>query len=93
MFHGLLVDRQRRMISLFNDRFGMHRLYYHEAADSFYFSCEAKAILAVKPELRTLDTHSLGEFVSLSCVLENRTIFKDIRILPAASCWEFRTPR
>jgi asparagine synthase (glutamine-hydrolysing) len=90
MFHGLLVDRQRRMVSLFNDRFGMHRLYYHQAADSFYFSCEAKAILAVKPELRTLNTRSFGEFVSLSCVLENRTIFKDLHVLPAASNWTFR---
>ncbi len=33
----------------------MHRLYYHESKDAFYFAAEAKAILEVRPELRTLD--------------------------------------
>src|SRR6266446_544977 len=45
-FHGLLVDRARKTATLFNDRYGMHRLYYHEARDAFYFAAEAKAILA-----------------------------------------------
>ena len=39
---------------LFNDRYGMHRLYYHQAKEAFYFAAEAKAILAVRPELRAL---------------------------------------
>ena len=34
-FHGLLSDRTRGAAVLFNDRFGMHRLYYHEAKDGF----------------------------------------------------------
>jgi len=90
MFHGLLVDRRRGIVNLFNDRYGMHRLYYHESKDGFYFAAEAKAILAARPELRTSDLRSLGEFVSCSCVLENRTIFKGIHVLPAASSWTFR---
>ena len=31
----------------------------------------------------------LGEFLACSCVLENRTIFKDIAVMPAASRWIF----
>jgi asparagine synthase (glutamine-hydrolysing) len=89
MFHGLIADRARGVVTLFNDRYNMHRLCYHQAADTFYFGCEAKAILAVRPELRSIDGRSLGEFVSLSCVLENRTIFKAVQVLPAASAWEF----
>jgi asparagine synthase (glutamine-hydrolysing) len=89
MFHGLLADRTRGSVTLFNDRYGMHRIYYHEAKDAFYFAAEAKAILAVRPELRTADPRSLGEFVACSCVLENRTIFKGIHILPGASAWGF----
>ena len=58
MFHGLLVDRARGTATLFNDRYGMHRIYYHEAKDAFYFAAEAKAILAVLPELR--DRRSAG---------------------------------
>jgi asparagine synthase (glutamine-hydrolysing) len=90
MFHGLIADRARGVVALFNDRYGMHRLYYHEANDGFYFATEAKAILAVRPELRTGDPQGLGEFVACSCVLDNRTIFKGIHVLPAASAWTFK---
>lgn len=89
-FHGLLVDRSRKTATLFNDRFGMHRLYYHESKDGFYFAAEAKAILAVRPELRRADIKGLGEFIALGCVLENRTIFEGIHVLPPASAWLFR---
>ena len=63
-FHGLLTDRNRRTAVLFNDRYGMHRIYYHESKDAFYFAAEAKAILAVCPELRRMDPRGLGEFVA-----------------------------
>lgn len=89
-FHGLVVDRARHTATLFNDRFGMHRLYYHESNDGFYFAAEAKAILAVRPETRTADAQGLGEFVSCGCVLEDRTLFKGIRVLPTGSAWVFR---
>ena len=32
----------------------------------------------------------LGEFVSCGCVLENRSLFKGIHVLPPASAWIFR---
>ena len=89
-FHGLLTDRSRGTATLFNDRFGMHRLYYHESKDAFYFAAEAKAILSVRPELRIADPRGLGEFVSCGTVLENRTIFAGIQIMPPASAWVFR---
>ena len=75
---------------LLNDRFGMHRLYYHESPDAFYFASEAKAILASCPELRSIDHRSLGEFISCGAVLENRTLFQGIHPLPPASSWTFR---
>jgi asparagine synthase (glutamine-hydrolysing) len=90
MFHGLIADRRRGAVALFNDRYGMHRICYHQSSDGFYFAAESKAILAVRPELRVSDPRALGEFVSCSCVLEDRTIFKDIHVLPAASTWTFR---
>ena len=89
-FHGLLVDRNRRTAMLFNDRYGMHRIYYHESKDAFYFASEAKAILAVRPELRKMDSRGFGEFVACGAVLENRTLFEGIQVLPPASSWVFR---
>jgi asparagine synthase (glutamine-hydrolysing) len=89
-FHGLLTDRCRGTTTLFNDRYGMHRIYYHEGKEAFYFAAEAKAILAVRPELRRADPRSLGELVACGSVLENRTVFDGIHLLPCAARWVFR---
>ena len=89
-FHGLLIDRSRATATLFNDRYGMQRIYWHEAKHGFYFAAEAKAILAVCPDLRRTDPRSVGEFVSCGCVLENRTLFSGLQILPPGSAWTFR---
>ncbi len=89
-FHGLLIDRNRMTTVLFNDRYGMHRIYYHESKDAFYFAAEGKAILAVCPELRRMDSRGLGEFVACGSVLEDRTIFGGVHLLPPASAWVFR---
>ncbi len=88
-FQGLLTDQERGTITLFSDRYGLHRIYYHEAKAAFYFAAEAKAILAVLPELRTINTKSLGELISCGCVLEDRTLFEGIQVLPAGSAWKF----
>src|SRR5438445_1375878 len=89
-FHGLLTDRNRGTATLFNDRYGMHRIYYHESKQAFYFAAEAKAILAVCPELRRADPRGWGEFVACGCALENRTLFEGIHVLPGAAAWDFR---
>ena len=89
-FQGLLIDKTRGTALLFNDRYGMDRIYYHESKEAFYFAAEAKAILAVRPELRRSDPRGLGEFVACGCVLENRTLFEAIYVLPPASAWVFR---
>jgi asparagine synthase (glutamine-hydrolysing) len=89
-FHGILVDRQRGTASLFNDRYGMHRIYYHESPNGIYISAEAKAILAVCPAARRIDWRGMGEFVSCGAVLENRTLFDGIQLLPPGSMWTFR---
>lgn len=88
-FHGVLADLAKGTATLFNDRYGMHRIYYHEAEDGFYFAAEAKAILAVRPELRAIDPDGLAEFVACGCTLENRTLFRGIHVLPAGSSWSF----
>jgi asparagine synthase (glutamine-hydrolysing) len=89
-FHGLVADRTKGATLLFNDRYGLQRLYYHESEDGLYFAAEAKAILKIRPELRSIDARGLGEFVACGCVLENRTLFRGIQLLPPGSAWSFR---
>jgi asparagine synthase (glutamine-hydrolysing) len=90
LFHGILIDRKSSTVLLFNDRYGMHPIYYHESPEAFYFAAEAKAILAIRPELRRADPRALGEFVACSCVLEDKTIFEGIRAIPPGSAWTIR---
>ncbi|HZR63794.1 MAG TPA: hypothetical protein VFA85_01530 [Terriglobales bacterium] len=92
-FHGVLVDKNSGTATLFNDRYGIHRLYHYESKDAFYFAAEAKAILKVCAEVRNIELQSLGEYVGCGCVLENRTLWKQIHVLPPASAWLFRGGR
>lgn len=89
LFSGLLIDRRRRKISLFNDRYGIERIYYHQSRDGFYFASEAKALLRVLPELRLLNKNGLIQFLQYGCTLQWNTLFHDIKILPGASVWSF----
>jgi asparagine synthase (glutamine-hydrolysing) len=88
-FSGVVVDLREQKVVLFNDRYGLNRVYYHEHATGFHFSSEAKSLLRVLPELRELDLKALGETFSCGCVLENRTLFPKISLLPPASLWTF----
>lgn len=87
--NGLVLDLREHKATLFNDRFGVHRLYYFQNREGFYFSSEAKALLKVCPELREIDPTSLGEYFSCGCVLENRSLFRNLKVLPGGSAWSY----
>lgn len=89
-FHGVLIDVPCNKVVIFNDRFGMQRVYYYEKKDAFLFSSEAKSLLKICPELREIDPASLGQLLSMGCILENNnTLYKNIYLLPSASLWRF----
>ena len=89
-FRGILIDIRNGIMLLFNDRYGMQRTYYYETKRLLYFASEAKALLKACPNLRELDLRSLGEMFSFDCVLENRSLFSNIYLLPPGSVWTFR---
>ena len=88
-FCGLLLDLREQKMFLFNDRYGLGRIHIHENAEGFFFSSEAKSLLRVLPATRRLDPASLAEFCSCGCVLQNRTLFPGISLLPGGSLWTF----
>ena len=87
---GVLLDRNNRKVILFNDRYGMQRVYYHERKDAFYFASEAKALLKLLPGTRSLSRQGAGEYLAFDCVLNNRTLFENIHLLPGAAKWTFQ---
>jgi asparagine synthase (glutamine-hydrolysing) len=86
-FSGLIVDLRRSTATLFNDRYGVGRIYLRETDDGLYFSSEAKSLLRIFSEMRRLDTAAVAETFSFGCVLQNRTLFNGISLLPPASIW------
>lgn len=89
LFSGLLIDKRANKTFLFNDRYGLNRIYVHEQAGCIFFSSEAKSLLAVVPALRELDSQGFAEWVSCGCALGNRTLFHRVRLLPPGSAWVF----
>jgi len=88
-FSGIIVDLRKQIIVLFNDRYGLNRIYCYENMSGFFFSSEAKTLLRALPELRRLDPLSLAEAFSCGCVLQNRTLFAGVSLVPGGSAWTF----
>src|SRR5437773_9569237 len=89
VFSGLLVDKRRNRAFLFNDRYGLARIYFCETKDATYFASEAKALLRILPELRAFDEEGVAQFLNYGCTLEWRTLFRGVQLLPGGSLWSF----
>jgi asparagine synthase (glutamine-hydrolysing) len=88
-FCGVAVDLSQRKVTLFNDRFGMSRVYFHQGSEEFIFASEAKSLLRVRPSLRAITPAALAQYLRSNCVMGNKTLFKGISLLPGASSWTF----
>ncbi len=89
LFSGLLIDKRQGKAFLFNDRYGVERIYCHETEDALFFASEAKALLRVLPELRKFDEEGVSQFLAFGCTLQGRTLFQDVGLLPTGSVWSF----
>lgn len=89
-FSGLVVDRRLNSVTLFNDRYAMGRIYYHETDEEFIFSSEAKSLLHIRPQLRSISKESLAEQLRYNCVIGNRSLFSGVKLLPHAGAWSFK---
>lgn len=92
-FAGVFVNRRTRELVLFNDRYGMGRLYVHQGPEEFLFASEAKALLAVRPHLKSLAPTALAQLLRYDCVFADQTLFTGVSLLPRASAWTFRNSR
>lgn len=88
-FSGVLLDNRQNKVFLFNDRYGMHRIFIHESKEGLYFASEAKALLSVIPKTRDFDLKGLAEFLTCGCTLGDHSLYKGISVLPSGSSWTF----
>ncbi|HEX3848005.1 MAG TPA: asparagine synthase (glutamine-hydrolyzing) [Steroidobacteraceae bacterium] len=83
MFALALWDRVERRLLLARDRYGVKPLYYSRQGATFAFASEQKAIIAVPGIERRLDEPALLEYFTFQNFFTNRTLLRDVSILPA----------
>jgi asparagine synthase (glutamine-hydrolysing) len=88
-----LWDARRRRCWLANDRFGLRNVYYAATPSRLLFAPRALALLADPRLPRTLDAQAAAEFLIFQCVLLDRTLLDDVRLLPPASLLVFEPGR
>ncbi len=89
-----LWDGHARRLHLVNDRFGLRNVYYCTPDRSrFLFAPQMTALLADARLARTLDPQALAEFLTFQCVLRDRTLLADVRLLPPATLLTFEPGR
>ena len=88
-FAGFWIDHDRHMCVLFNDRYGIERLFLHNDGDRMLFASEAKAILAAAPSARAIDPAGLTEWLSCGATIGARSLFQDVEILAGGTALTF----
>ena len=85
MFALSLWDSQRRELLLARDRYGMKPLHYARIGEVFVFGSEIKAMLAHSSLRAELDPEALLEYLTFQNLFTDRSFFRGVRLLPAAS--------
>jgi asparagine synthase (glutamine-hydrolysing) len=82
MFAFAAWDRQEKRLTLARDRYGIKPLYWARFGSTILFGSEQKAILAHPAARRTLDREALVEYFTFQNIFTDRTLLKDIHLLP-----------
>ena len=85
MFAFSIWDRSNKTLFLARDRYGIKPLYYGQWGSVFLFGSEQKAILQHPISKRGIDKKALLEYFTFQNIFTNRTLIKNIKLLPPGS--------
>ncbi len=90
MFAFALWDTHEKTLLLARDRYGIKPLYYTLVNNLLIFASEIKAI-TVHPNFKTsLDKEALFEYFTFQNFLTNKTLHKDVKMLPPGCFIKFQ---
>jgi len=89
MFAFALYDEPRRRLLMARDRLGKKPLHYALQGQCLLFGSEIKAILAVAPELATVNNEALLQYMYFGYIPDPLTAFTTIQKLPPGHLLEF----
>ena len=90
MFAFAVWDSRQRALTLVRDRYGVKPLYYAQRGETLLFGSEVKAILAHPSCRAELDREALLEYFTFQNFFTDRTLFRDVRLLPAGCHLTYR---
>lgn len=90
MFAFALFDERDRSLLLARDRLGKKPLHYALSNGQLLFGSEIKAILAAAPELSTVNSEALLQYLYFGYIPDSATAFSAIQKLPAGHILEFK---
>lgn len=93
MFAFALYDERRQKLLMARDRLGKKPLHYALQGQRLLFGSEIKAILAVAPELATVNQEALLQYMYFGYVPDPLTAFTTIQKLPPGHLLEFENGR
>jgi len=82
MFAFALWDRDTQTLTLARDRFGVKPVYYTQTNNTFLFASEIKGLFAHGAMSASLDPGGLAEYLTFQNFFTDRTLFRDVRLLP-----------
>lgn len=83
MWAFAIYDERRRKCFISRDRVGIKPIYYLNRGGLFMFASEVKGIIASDRYSPEMDAEGLNEYMTFQNVISNRTLFKDVSMLPA----------
>jgi asparagine synthase (glutamine-hydrolysing) len=85
MFAFALWNRDEKSLLLVRDRYGIKPLYWTKSRSTFLFGSEIKAMLAHQSLDASMDREALIEYLTFQNYFTERTLFKDVSLLPAGT--------
>lgn len=83
MFAFAIYDKIKQEVFVARDQMGIKPLHYYFSDKQFMFSSELGSILSAGISSKVLDKQSVWDYLSFQCVPADRTIYEDIKVLPA----------
>lgn len=83
VFAFAIYNKKNKSIFIARDKFGTKPLYYTKVDDKFLFASEIKALLQHPSVKASLSHTALREYFTFQNIFSDRTLFKDILLLPA----------
>lgn len=86
MYAFAFWDGAEARLLLARDPVGVKPLYYARAGETLYFASEMKSLLPCPGVSREIDVEGLEDYLTFLYTVPPRTIYRDIRQLPAGHC-------